>query len=352
MSMGKHELDEPAPVAAAPGEPPPQRRDHIWVLFFIAACALAEVFGSWLGIASVSGFPRYGPVTTGWVLFATTEGFWGYALWSWLAGAPGPRSRRFAMTSAIVMFVLSFAGQEAGHLVATGGRAAPWYVVAIVTPLPLIAVGLIAILIHLRQADREAAEAAWRKAKAAEEAAAIERAEADERAWLRRELAEITARTEAEVTALRETATGAQAEAEAARAEAGNLAGQVEALTRKLADARERQKAGSRGRSRPGSGSRGKAGSAAATGSGSGTATGPEGAAVPGAEAPPSDLDAEALVLWHVDKGASASEAGRLAGLSDSRGRQIVRELAKKAPQGVDPAGAAGGTEAAPENAG
>jgi hypothetical protein len=201
MGMGKHELDEPVPDMTL-GEPPAQRRDHIWVLFLIAACALAEVFGSWLGIASVSGFPHYGPVTTGWVLFATTEGFWGYALWSWLAGAPGPRSRRFAMTSAIVMFVLSFVGQEAGHLVATAGRAAPWYVVAIVTPLPLVAVGLIAILIHLRQADREAAEAAWRKAKASEEAAAIERAEADERAWLRRELEAASAQREADAIAL------------------------------------------------------------------------------------------------------------------------------------------------------
>jgi hypothetical protein len=226
MGMGKHELGEAAPDMTL-AEPPARRRDHIWVLFLIAACALAEVFGSWLGIASVSGFPHYGPVTTGWVLFVTTEGFWGYALWSWLAGAPGPRSRRFAMTSAIVMFVLSFIGQEAAHLMAADARTAPWYVVSIVTPLPLIAVGLIAFLIHLRQADREEATAAWaRKAKAAE-AARIERAEADERASLRRELADITARTETEITALRDATTGAQAEAERARAEAEAPAGEV-----------------------------------------------------------------------------------------------------------------------------
>lgn len=259
--MGKHEMDDSAPVATLE-EPPGHRRDHIWVLFLIAACALAEVFGSWLGIASVSGFPHYGPVTTGWVLFVTTEGFWGYALWGWLAGAPGPRSRRFAMTSAIVMFVLSFIGQEAAHLVASGRHTAPWYVVVIVTPLPLIAVGLIALLIHLRQADREEAMTAWREAKAAEEAAALARAEADERAQLRRERDALAASRDADLTALREELEGemeardrsladALTALESARSEA------AAATTR--ADRLERRLAGPAGRSKAGTGRRGTA---------------------------------------------------------------------------------------------
>ena len=48
------------------------------------------------------------------------------------------------------------------------------------------------------------------------------------------------------------------------------------------------------------------------------------------------ELSVEALVLSYLDQGKSASEAGRLAGVSDSRGRQIARDLAKKAPEGVD----------------
>ena len=49
----------------------------------------------------------------------------------------------------------------------------------------------------------------------------------------------------------------------------------------------------------------------------------------------PADLDSEANVLWFLDKGYSASKAGVMAGLTDSRGRQIAR-LAREAPKGID----------------
>jgi hypothetical protein len=304
MPKGRHALDDPAPIVT-PGEPPGHRSDHIWVLFLIAACALAEVFGSWLGIASVSGFPHYGPVTTGWVLFVTTEGFWGYALWSWLAGAPGPRSRRFAMTSAIVMFALSFIGQEAAHLVA--GRAAPWYVVVIVTPLPLIAVGLIAFLIHLRQADREEAMAAWRKKKAAEEAARIERAEADERARLRRELEalreEFTAESEARDRALAE----AMAALEDARSETASATARADRLERKLA--------GPAGRSKTAAGRRGTA-----------PRTGP------GAEPKDDLLEARARRLLAADPDMSGTALAGELNVSPGYGRKLRRRLAGTGP--------------------
>ena len=54
-------------------------------------------------------------------------------------------------------------------------------------------------------------------------------------------------------------------------------------------------------------------------------ASAPEVAAVTAPEGTP-DGAREALVLKYVAEGKSASEAGRLAGLSDSRGRQIVRD--------------------------
>jgi hypothetical protein len=53
----------------------------------------------------------------------------------------------------------------------------------------------------------------------------------------------------------------------------------------------------------------------------------------------PADLDSEAKVLWFLDKGYSASKAGVMAGLTDSRGRQIAR-LRKPAPKGIDEGGA------------
>jgi hypothetical protein len=52
----------------------------------------------------------------------------------------------------------------------------------------------------------------------------------------------------------------------------------------------------------------------------------------------PADLDSEAKVLWFLDKGFSASKAGVMAGLTDSRGRQIAR-LAREAPKGIDEGG-------------
>lgn len=335
--MGKHAIDETTPVAVPDATPGP-RRDHLWVLAVIAVCVLAEVWASWVGVGALSGFPRLGRIPTDWVLAVAMEGLWAYALYAWLAASPGPRSRKMAMWTCAVVFALSLAGQVIYHEITAppGTPLGRRFVIGFVTSLPVIVLALIAVLVHLRHEDRAEAEAVARAAAEAERAAVIERAEVDERASLRRELADVTARTAAEVTALRDTATGAQAEAEAARAEVEKLAGQVESLTRKLADARERQKAGSQGRKRAGTGSRNRPGNTAATGPGAASATGPEDAAVSGAEAPPSDLDAEATVLWHVSKGKSASEAGRLAGLSDSRGRQIVRELAKTAPQGFE----------------
>jgi hypothetical protein len=338
--MGKHEMDEFAPnvTLAAPDGP---RRDHLWVLAVIAACALAEVWPSWVGLGSASGFPKLGSMPTDWVLAVVMEAYWAYTLYAWLAASPGPRSRAFAMWSCGVVFVLSLVGQVTYHEMTLppgtgdGERASA----AFVTILPVTVLAMIAVLIHLRHADREAKAAKARAAARAERMAATERAEADERAHLRRELDAVTARTETEITALRGVATGAEAEAETARAEAEALAGEVQSLTRKLAEIRERQKAGSRGGKQAGSGRRNRPGNAAATGAQAPAATGPEDAPGSGAEVPPSDLDAEALVLWHVDKGKSASAAGILAGLSDSRGRQIVRDLAKKAPRGVDAAG-------------
>jgi hypothetical protein len=214
---------------------PEERRDHIWVLVIIAACALLEVWASWLGIGAVSGFPKLGRMTTGWILPVTTEAYWGYALYAWLAGSPGPRSRRFAMATAVIMFILSLGGQEAGHLLASAHRAAPWYVVALITPIPLIALGLIAVLVHLRQADREEATQTAHAAAEAARLAEEERIAADERTALRAQLA---AERQAHATGMRETQERLAAERTArieaqqeAALRAGAQADRKEALT-------------------------------------------------------------------------------------------------------------------------
>jgi hypothetical protein len=213
--MGQHS------TTAAP------RRDHLWVLVIIAACALLEVWASWIAIGSMSGFPRLGGshgLPTDWTLAVTTEAYWGYALYSWLAAAPGPRSRGFAMWSAIAVFVLSLTGQGAAHLVKPGTEP-PAPLVVFVTALPVLVLALIAILVHLRQADREAIETEAHATAEAERLAALERAEADERTALR---VEVTALREQLGTALADLGT-AQSEAARALAKADRLTAQIAA---------------------------------------------------------------------------------------------------------------------------
>ena len=143
-------------------------RDHLWVLAVIAVFALFDVWGGWTEIGNKSGFAH----GTGWTLTVIVEAYWGYALYAWLAAAPGPRSRKFAMWSAGGVFILSLIGQGASRL--TAHKMPPDAVVVFVSALPVIVLGLIAILIHLRQIDR--AEVAG--TRAAEEATSNTEAEA------------------------------------------------------------------------------------------------------------------------------------------------------------------------------
>jgi Tfp pilus assembly protein PilX len=170
------------------------RRDHLWVLAVIAAFALYDVWGGWTQIGNKSGFAH----GTGWTLTVIVEVYWGYALYAWLAAAPGPRSRRFAMCSAAGVFVLSLVGQAFAHLAAH--RMPPTAAVVFVSMLPVIVLALIAILVHLRHIDRaEIAEAERGVAEAtalAAASAALQQAEA-ERDTARAEAAEVSARAAA-----------------------------------------------------------------------------------------------------------------------------------------------------------
>ena len=225
-----------------------RHRDRfLWAAALIAACVMLEVWASWLQVGSVSGFPKFGAMTTGWILPVSTEAYWSCALFAWLAGAPGSASRRYAMWSAAGMFALSLGGQESAHLLAADHRAAPpGAVVGFVGALPLVSLALVAVLVHLRHADRAKALAVARAAAEAARQAALERAEADERTALRAELetargtldAERRARTAAQQEAAR--LAGADAErAQAVTARDDALAA-AEAAETALADAERR----------------------------------------------------------------------------------------------------------------
>src|ERR1700761_1713841 len=183
------------------------RRDHLWVLAVIAAFALYDVWGGWTQIGDKSGFAH----GTGWTLTVIVEVYWGYALYAWLAAAPGRRSRRFAMWSAAGVFILSLAGQGSAHLAAH--KMPPAAVVVFVSTLPVIVLALIAILIHLRHIDRaEAAEVAQ---------------EAADRTEL--------AKTQAELGEVRDAERSVRAELDAVRTELAEVTRRAEVLAQKLA---------------------------------------------------------------------------------------------------------------------
>jgi hypothetical protein len=188
-------------MSTAPAHAKPARRDSLLpVLILILAGGLLEVWASWLQIAAVSGFPHLGPVTTGWILPVTAEVYWGSALWAWLVDPAGPKSRLFAMCSAAAVFALSLAGQEADHLMTFAHRTAPPVGAAmLLTALPLTAVAMGAILIHLRQKDRAEAVAGEQESATARELAAVRadlEAERDALQPLRDALAEAQQRAE------------------------------------------------------------------------------------------------------------------------------------------------------------
>jgi len=315
MPKGKHE--------------PAARRDHLWVLVVIAVCALAEVWGSWVGIGSISGFPvLLGKLPTDWILAMVMEGYWAYGLYAWLAASPGPRSRSFAMWSCGVIFILSLVGQVTYHemTVPPDTSVGRRVVVGFVTVLPVTGLALIAVLIHLRHADREelaataraAAEAerrAERRRLEAERQAAIERAEADDRTWLRAELERVTAELtdaakatedwQAEAARVHQvTVSVLEDRADAARAEADKATARVAVLERKLAGPARRSGTAP---ARSGTAPRSSAGTA-----------------------PQDDLDLEAraLKLLATNLDMSGAELAKELDISPGYGRKLRRRLA------------------------
>jgi hypothetical protein len=284
---------------------------HPWPLLFIAAPAAVAIWSGWVGLGELCGFgpvnllPGFGPgfhLDTAITLPVGIESYGAYALFAWL-GLKGAsdRTRDFARKSAIGALILGCLGQVAYHLLAAAHwTEAPWLVVIGVACLPVMTLYFAATLTHLILADRRDAE----EAKAAAELAA-------------------------------EEAERAKAERAAARAE---LAAQRQARNRGTGTAAPK-------RNRGGTGTRKHAPAA------------PEPAREPepepvaeevvdiDAEArilkamAAGELDTEAAILQLVAAGRTPSRAGRLAGRSDSYGRQVARtakKLAEAAPEGQD----------------
>jgi hypothetical protein len=238
----------------APMPPPvhakPARRDHAWVLAVIAAACGLEVCATWTGIGSRSGFPvirlpfGIAHIPTDFCLMVCMEVYAGYALFIWLARRPARRSGPFAMWSGLAAVVLSLTAQVAYHVI---GSAAvpPHWLVGLVGALPVIALLLAAILVHLVRLDREDVVEADR---AAADGAVIARLSAEAAAWKTAwgkavsaaDAGRESARAEAEAaaaverTALRAALDTLRSELETAQNEAAQGAHDREILARKL----------------------------------------------------------------------------------------------------------------------
>jgi hypothetical protein len=281
MTNGKH--SQPATGS---------RRDHLWVLVIIAGFALFDVWEAWSEVGNKSGFAH----GTGWTLTVIVEAFAGYCLFAWF-DAPGPRSRRFAMWSAITALTLSMVGQGASVLAAR--TMPPLWLMVFVRILPVIVLALIAVLVHLRRLDREAGE---------KEHAALERAEADERTALRAEVERLQLELAAAVEPL-------EAERDAARREVEMLTVKMEAATRKLAAASGQKGPRKTGQKKPSAAMKEAAGS------------------TPEAQVPDDvDTQAAALEILAGEPGISGSELGRRLGRTPRYGCMLKNSLAGSVP--------------------
>jgi hypothetical protein len=278
---------------------PAHRKDHLWVLVLIAACALTAVWGSWLQIGDKSGFAPLGPLSTGWTPAVIVEAYWGYTLFAWLAGAPGRRSKRFAMWSFFAMFTLSLIGQASSHLTAHGRP--PAAVVVFMSDLPVVVVACVAVLIHLRQLDRADAAEADRMRAEAERHAAQEAAAADERTALRAQLEDARAAVEP-----------LMADLETARNELARVTAKADQFARKLAAASGAKRTAKSAANKTASSPRNKAQSSP-----------------PGTEIPNDvDTQAEALLILAAEPDISGSDLGLRLGKTKRYGQILKNKLA------------------------
>ncbi|MFI5269468.1 MAG: hypothetical protein ACHQ7M_18990 [Chloroflexota bacterium] len=134
-----------------------------WPLILIAAPAAVAVWSGWVGLGGMCGFGVIHPLpgitlfgldhfqlNTAITLPVGVESYGAYAMGVWLfPGLPVP-VRNFARRSAIGSLLLGMLGQVAYHLLnAAHIKTAPWFIIMLVSALPVITLGFGAGLTHL-----------------------------------------------------------------------------------------------------------------------------------------------------------------------------------------------------------
>jgi len=157
------ELDASPPVQdppATPGTLAAAGRRRRWPLLVIGASAGTAVWSGWVGLGQLVGFGIVHPLPGIWdaatlntaiTLPVGVEAYAMYALSVATGSTPITRTaRRFAWTSSVASLLLGMVGQVAYHLMnANHVTAAPWPIVAGVSCLPVLVLGVASVLWHL-----------------------------------------------------------------------------------------------------------------------------------------------------------------------------------------------------------
>jgi hypothetical protein len=148
----------------AEGSAPSSRRR--WPLLLIGAAAGTATWSGWVGLGQLTGFGVVHPLPGIWdgatlnTAITLPIGVEAYAVYA-LSVATDTRpltttGRRYAWASSAGALILGMAGQIAYHLMdAKAVGAAPWWIVAMVSCLPVLVLGAASLLWHLTAKDPE-----------------------------------------------------------------------------------------------------------------------------------------------------------------------------------------------------
>lgn len=141
-----------------------------WPLILIAAPAAVATWSGWVELGRMTGFGEVNLLPGIWdgavidtaiTLPIGVEAYAAYALNAWMSSRPvAAGTRRFAAVSGMGALAIGASGQVAYHLLEAAGYVrAPWQITAVVACLPVMVLGLAAILRHLITRDAEKQDA-------------------------------------------------------------------------------------------------------------------------------------------------------------------------------------------------
>ena len=136
---------------------PARRR---WPLLLIGASAGTATWSGWVGLGELTGFGVVHPLPGIWdtltlnTAITLPVGVEAYAVYALAVATDArpltPLARRWAWASAAGALLLGMGGQIAYHLLeAHQVQTAPWWVVALVSSLPVLVLGAASLLWHL-----------------------------------------------------------------------------------------------------------------------------------------------------------------------------------------------------------